>query len=312
MTGMVILLAELLGLPLAPAETCLSPFVKRLDRPEKYLYVFCVDADAKDNDFLAVIDVDAKSLELRQDPLSAGPRLAPATKRTTSASPTTARTSGVAACFPIACSSSTWRAIPPSRSWSRPSIRPKRRASPARTRPMPCRAGCSSAFSAARTAACRRDWPSSTTTAPLSARSPSPTDAPYGYDVAINPRLNRMVTSSFTPPENYRKPLAKMDLKHFGDKLLIWDFRERKVLATLKTGPAPLECRWSLQEGANHGFTTAPWTIPSGSGKATRETLTRRASCATRASCPPISASRRTGVSCSSAASWATKCSNGT
>ena len=29
-----------------------------------------------------------------------------------------------------------------------------------------------------------------------------PDDAPYGYDVAINPNLNRMVTSSFTPPEN--------------------------------------------------------------------------------------------------------------
>src|ERR1051326_4647957 len=45
------------------AETCLSPFVKRLDRPEKYLYVYCVDADEKDNDFLAVIDVakDSKS-----------------------------------------------------------------------------------------------------------------------------------------------------------------------------------------------------------------------------------------------------------
>ena len=44
-----------------PAETCMSPFVKRLDRPEKDLYVFCVDADARDNDFLAVIDVDAGS-----------------------------------------------------------------------------------------------------------------------------------------------------------------------------------------------------------------------------------------------------------
>src|SRR5262245_13048917 len=43
------------------AETCLSPFVKRLDRPEKILYVFCVDADAKNNDFLAVIDVDPDS-----------------------------------------------------------------------------------------------------------------------------------------------------------------------------------------------------------------------------------------------------------
>src|SRR5207249_210507 len=39
------------------AETCLSPFVKRLAGAEKYLYVYCVDADAKDNDFLAVVDV---------------------------------------------------------------------------------------------------------------------------------------------------------------------------------------------------------------------------------------------------------------
>src|SRR4030081_1086923 len=45
------------GLAPAPAEPCLSPFVKRLDRPEKFLYVYCVDADAKDNDFLAVVDV---------------------------------------------------------------------------------------------------------------------------------------------------------------------------------------------------------------------------------------------------------------
>src|SRR5438270_9248501 len=46
---------------LARAEDCLSPFVKRLDRPEKFLYVFCVDADAKDNDFVAVIDVNPDS-----------------------------------------------------------------------------------------------------------------------------------------------------------------------------------------------------------------------------------------------------------
>src|SRR5437762_11290918 len=45
----------------AAAETCLSPFVKRLDKPEKFLYVFCVDADARDNDFAAVIDVDVDS-----------------------------------------------------------------------------------------------------------------------------------------------------------------------------------------------------------------------------------------------------------
>src|SRR4051812_26818915 len=60
------LLAGLLGLTLAPAETCMSPFVKRLDRPEKYLYVYCVDADARDNDFLAVIDVDVESARYGQ------------------------------------------------------------------------------------------------------------------------------------------------------------------------------------------------------------------------------------------------------
>src|SRR3954463_3830147 len=47
--------------PAAFAETCLSPFVKRLDRPEKFLYVYCVDADARDNDFLITVDVDRKS-----------------------------------------------------------------------------------------------------------------------------------------------------------------------------------------------------------------------------------------------------------
>src|SRR5690349_122766 len=62
--GLLGFLAVLFGLDAggpAEAETCLSPFVKRLDRPEKFLYVFCVDADAKDNDFVAVIDVDLDS-----------------------------------------------------------------------------------------------------------------------------------------------------------------------------------------------------------------------------------------------------------
>src|SRR4029077_2224145 len=82
-----------------------------------------------------------------------------------------------------------------------------------------------------------------------------PQDAPYMYDVAVKPDLNRMVTSSFTPLNNYKKPLAKMDLKDFGKELLVWDFRERKVLSKLTTGAAPLECRWSLREKGNHGFT---------------------------------------------------------
>ena len=64
-----------------------------------------------------------------------------------------------------------------------------------------------------------------------------------------------MVTSSFTPPDNYKKPLAEMDLKRFGDKLVVWDYRKRQSLQTLTVGAAPLECRWSLKEGNNYGFT---------------------------------------------------------
>ena len=63
-----------------------------------------------------------------------------------------------------------------------------------------------------------------------------------------------MITSSFTSPDNYMKPLAKMDLKRFGNKLVAWDYRKRQPLQTLTVGAAPLECRWSLAKNANHGF----------------------------------------------------------
>src|SRR5437870_13663577 len=39
------------------AEVCLSPYVKRLAGPEKFLYISALDADGRDNDFLAVVDV---------------------------------------------------------------------------------------------------------------------------------------------------------------------------------------------------------------------------------------------------------------
>src|SRR3989442_10980185 len=61
LVGSVLALCWFAPGPPAEAETCLSPFVKRVDRPEKFLYVFCVDADARDHDFLAVIDVDMDS-----------------------------------------------------------------------------------------------------------------------------------------------------------------------------------------------------------------------------------------------------------
>src|SRR5205823_1750191 len=176
------LFAGLLAPTLAPAETCMSPFVKRLDRPEKYLYVFCVDADAKDHDFLAVIDVDSDSAKYGQ--LIYQLDLGSSGNETHHFGFTDDRTH-------------IW--------------------------------GCSL----------------------FSSRL-------FLIDVAsdpVKPELNRMVTSSFTPQNNYKKPLAQMDLKNFGKDLLVWDFRRRQVLTRLTAGLAPLECRWSLKQNANHGFT---------------------------------------------------------
>src|SRR5271155_3637688 len=58
--GLIVAVISQSGGPL-PAETCLSPFVKRLDRPEKFLYVFCLDAAAKNHDSMIVVDVDPDS-----------------------------------------------------------------------------------------------------------------------------------------------------------------------------------------------------------------------------------------------------------
>ena len=55
-------LASLVLSDLATAEACLTPFVKRLDRPEKVLYLFCIAADAQDNDSVAMIDIDPDSV----------------------------------------------------------------------------------------------------------------------------------------------------------------------------------------------------------------------------------------------------------
>jgi selenium-binding protein 1 len=85
----------------------------------------------------------------------------------------------------------------------------------------------------------------------------NPAGAPYAYDVAVKPEINRMITSSFTVLRNYAKPLAQWDMKDGGNTMLVWDFKERKVLQTLTTDPVPLEVRWSLKPGRAHGWTNS-------------------------------------------------------
>jgi methanethiol oxidase len=250
-----VLIALSIFATLAMAETCLSPYVKRLDRPEKYLYVFCVDADAKDNDFMAVIDTDPKSPTFSKITYTLD--LGSKGNETHHWGYTDDR-------------SRIWAGgLGSSRIWlidvatdpAKPRIEktlddiPKLTglSGPHTYYALPGRMliaflGAADGGLPAGLAEFKNDGT-------LIRRIDNPTDAPYGYDLAIKPELNRMVTSSFTPMRNYMKPFASMDLKDFGRDMVIWDFKARKPIQVGQAGAAPLEVRWSLKKGANYGFT---------------------------------------------------------
>jgi len=92
-----------------------------------------------------------------------------------------------------------------------------------------------------------------------------PDDAPYGYDSRVEPRLNRMLTSSFTGWNNYMRDLGELmgdaeAMKNFGHTMVVWDFHARKPIQTLKVPGAPLEIRWALQPRHQYAFTTTALT----------------------------------------------------
>lgn len=251
-------LIGLLALMLAPslrAETCLSPYVKRLDRQEKFLYVFCLDAEGKKNDSMLVVDVHPDSAKFgtilyQLDLGSAG-------NETHHFGYTDDRTH-IWGCSLL---SSKIFIIDVASNPAKPKVVKVLDDIPAKhglTGPhspyaLPGRMLIS--FLSSKNGGLPAGLAEFTNAGKFIRKLDLPKDAPYMYDVAVKPDLNRMITSSFTPQSNYMKPFAKMDLKNFGNKLLVWDFRQRKVIAQLTTGLAPLECRWSLKEGVDHGFT---------------------------------------------------------
>jgi selenium-binding protein 1 len=245
----------LLSLSPAPAETCLSPFVKRLGRPEKYLYVFCVDADAKDHDFLAVIDVQPESKDYGKVTYQLD--LGSSGNETHHFGYTDDRTH----IWGCSLFSSKVFVINVADDPAKPRLvkvlgdLPEKTGFTGPHSPYALPGRMLLSFLAGKDGGLPAGLAEYTNEGEFVRSFPMPKEAPYGYDVAIKPGLNRMATSSFTPLRNYKKPLAEMDLKDFGKEVLIWNFRDRKVLAKLTTGAAPLECRWSLKDGANHGFT---------------------------------------------------------
>jgi selenium-binding protein 1 len=239
----------------AAAETCLSPYVKRLDRPEKYLYVFCVDADAKNNDFVAVVDVDPDSA--RFGTILHTLDLGTTGNETHHFGYTDDRTKIWAGGL---FSSRIW-IVDVASDPARPRIEKVLENVPeisGLTGPhsyyaLPGRMLIS--FLGSSSGGLPAGLAEFTNEGKFIRRIENPEKAPYGYDVAIKPGLNRMVTSSFTPLRNYKKPLAQMDLRDFGRELVVWDFKDRQPIQVGKAGLAPLEVRWSLKPENNYGFT---------------------------------------------------------
>jgi selenium-binding protein 1 len=92
-----------------------------------------------------------------------------------------------------------------------------------------------------------------------------PEGADYGYDARVQPRLNRMLTSSFTGWKNYMRDFGELladaeAMKRFGNSVVVWDFHARKPIQTLEVPGAPLELRWALQPRHDYAFTTTALT----------------------------------------------------
>src|ERR1700688_441356 len=87
----------------------------------------------------------------------------------------------------------------------------------------------------------------------------------YGYDIAVNPAKNVMLTSSFTGWTNYMPSLNGVvkdpeAMKHFGSTVVVWDLKSMEPTQVLSVPGAPLEIRWALAPGQNWAVTAAALT----------------------------------------------------
>jgi selenium-binding protein 1 len=87
----------------------------------------------------------------------------------------------------------------------------------------------------------------------------------YGYDLAINPQKNVLLTSSFTGWNNYMRNLGDVvkdadAMKRFGNTMVVWDLKAMKPQKVLSVPGAPLEIRWSLKPGDSWAITAAALT----------------------------------------------------
>ena len=87
----------------------------------------------------------------------------------------------------------------------------------------------------------------------------------YGYDLAVNPKKNALLTSSFTGHVNYMRPLGELikdgeAMKKFGNTMALWDLKAMKPKKVFSVPGAPLEIRWSLNPKDDWAITATALT----------------------------------------------------
>jgi selenium-binding protein 1 len=87
----------------------------------------------------------------------------------------------------------------------------------------------------------------------------------YGYDIAVNPAKNVMLTSSFSGWKNYMRPLGQVvsdpeAMKHFGGTMVLWNLKAMLPTRVFTVPGAPLEIRWALAPGQHWAITAAALT----------------------------------------------------
>jgi methanethiol oxidase len=87
----------------------------------------------------------------------------------------------------------------------------------------------------------------------------------YGYDIAINPAKNAMLTSSFAGWQNYMRDLGDLikdpeAMKHFGNTMVMWNLKTMQPTQIFNVPGAPLEIRWALPRGENWAITATALT----------------------------------------------------
>jgi selenium-binding protein 1 len=87
----------------------------------------------------------------------------------------------------------------------------------------------------------------------------------YGYDLAVNPARNAMLSSSFTGKKNYMTPLGTLikdegAMKQFGNTMVVWNLKSMQPEQVLNVPGAPLEIRWSLAEKDDWAITATALT----------------------------------------------------